>query len=612
MKKWKQRVLYSFSHMGIKNKTLLWVSSLIVVAMLIFIIVFLLIFNQKSKDDNAVYSKHLLTNTITSLDNYLDEVNAIANESNYNYYLQNYLISETDSEVSYSDLTNVRSMQDYEMSSKLFNYSLNSRTDVSSIMIFGQKSLLLYKSIYTYLSVVKDYSQYPWYQMARDNTTEPIITGPQTHEFLVGNTEPTISLSRAIRSYEDGSFLGVILIDLNLNQIDQICESVYTTNDMNLNILNQDGDLVYAKNDSSASPYSLSDTATLAQFNTMRKQANGESFIISLSGKDYQVVSVGMDRTGWTMVSLTPLSYLNQSMYQTLMLIILAVAAVLLIMIVSLNLILKKVVRPIIDLKKYMDLADEGNLTVGVEIQSRDETGMLARSFNKMLGRIDVLMKQVVVEQEEKRKYELQALQAQINPHFLYNTLDSIIWMAEMNNPNVVPMTEALAKLFRISLNKGNELISIVDEFEHVRNYLIIQSMRYNNKFDYDITIADEIRYCKTIKLIVQPVVENSIYHGMKEKPEKGRISIAAFRKNDCLVITVIDDGMGMDDQMCGKIMSQDAPASKKGGSGIAVKNVNERIRLHFGNQYGLSYSSIKGKGTIATLVLPIIETIIE
>jgi len=163
MKKWKQRVLYSFSHMGIKNKTLLWVSSLIVVAMLIFIIVFLLIFNQKSKDDNAVYSKHLLTNTITSLDNYLDEVNAIANESNYNYYLQNYLISETDSEVSYSDLTNVRSMQDYEMSSKLFNYSLNSRTDVSSIMIFGQKSLLLYKSIYTYLSVVKDYSQYPWY-----------------------------------------------------------------------------------------------------------------------------------------------------------------------------------------------------------------------------------------------------------------------------------------------------------------------------------------------------------------------------------------------------------------------------------------------------------------
>lgn len=482
---------------------------------------------------------------------------------------------------------------------------------MSSIMIFGQKSLLLYKSIYTYLSVVKDYSQYPWYQKARINTTEPIITGPQTHEFLVGNTEPTISLSRAIRSYEDGSFLGVILIDLNLNQIEQICESVYTSGGTNLSILNRDGDLVYVKDDTTAQPYSLSDKDTLKKLNSMRQKAGDQSFIIKLGGKDYQVVTVDMERTGWTIVSLTPLSYLNQSTNQTLAMIVIVVSFVLLIVIVSLNLILKKAVKPIIDLKKYMDLADEGNLTAGVEIQSKDETGMLAKSFNKLLGRIDVLMKEVVSEQEEKRKYELQALQAQINPHFLYNTLDSIIWMAEANNPNVVPMTEALAKLFRISLNKGNEFISIVDEFEHVRNYLIIQSMRYNNKFDYDLTIADEVRYCKTIKLIVQPVVENSIYHGIKEKAEKGRISISAFRENDFLMITVTDNGIGMDEQICENILGKNAVPSKNGGSGIAVKNVNERIKLHFGDQYGLTYTSVKGKGTVASLVLPIIENVI-
>lgn len=612
MKKWNVGRSHALRHMGIKNRTLLWVSGLITVALLIFIVVFILIFNQKVKEDNADYSHRLMTNMITSLDIYIDEVNAIANESNYNYYLQNYLFREKDNEEGYSDLTNVRSMQDYEMSAKLFNYSMNSRSDISSIMIFGNKSLLLYKSIYSYLSVVKDYSQYPWYQLAQENESKPIITGPQTHEFLVGNTEPTISLSRTIQSYEDGSFLGVILIDLNLNKIEEICGSVNANNDMNLCILNNQGELVYEENDVSASNYSFSDAAVLGDFQSAIQKAAGQNFTIDLGGKEYQVVSKSMAKTDWTILALTPLSNVNQSMYQILITIILVVAAVLLITIISLNTILKRVVKPIIDLKNYMDLADKGNLTVGVDIQSTDETGLLAKSFNRMLGRIDGLMKQVVSEQEEKRKYELQALQAQINPHFLYNTLDSIIWMAEMKNPDVVPMTEALAKLFRISLNKGNELISITDEFEHVRNYLVIQSMRYKNKFDYTLSIADEVRYCKTIKLIIQPVVENSIYHGIKEMKEKGRITIAAFRDEDCLVITITDNGIGMEENICDSILKKESQGAKNGGSGIAVKNVNERIKLHFGDKYGLSYVSTKDKGTIATLLLPIIENIIE
>jgi len=612
MKKWNAGRSHALRHMGIKNRTLLWVSGLITVALLIFIVVFILIFNQKVKEDNADYSHRLMTNMITSLDIYIDEVNAIANESNYNYYLQNYLFREKDNEEGYSDLTNVRSMQDYEMSAKLFNYSMNSRSDISSIMIFGNKSLLLYKSIYSYLSVVKDYSQYPWYQLAQENESKPIITGPQTHEFLVGNTEPTISLSRTIQSYEDGSFLGVILIDLNLNKIEEICGSVNANNDMNLCILNNQGELVYEENDVSASNYSFSDASVLGDFQSAMQKAGGQNFTIDLGGKEYQVVSKSMAKTDWTILALTPLSNVNQSMYQILITIILVVAAVLLITIISLNTILKRVVKPIIDLKNYMDLADKGNLTVGVDIQSTDETGLLAKSFNRMLGRIDGLMKQVVSEQEEKRKYELQALQAQINPHFLYNTLDSIIWMAEMKNPDVVPMTEALAKLFRISLNKGNELISITDEFEHVRNYLVIQSMRYKNKFDYTLSIADEVRYCKTIKLIIQPVVENSIYHGIKEMKEKGRIIIAAFRDEDSLVITITDNGIGMEENICDSILKKESQGAKNGGSGIAVKNVNERIKLHFGDKYGLSYVSTKDKGTIATLLLPIIENIIE
>ena len=196
-------------------------------------------------------------------------------------------------------------------------------------------------------------------------------------------------------------------------------------------------------------------------------------------------------------------------------------------------------------------------------------------------------------------------MQAQINPHFLYNTLDSIIWMAETQDSNIVPMTEALAKLFRISLNKGNEEILLKKELEHVNNYLIIQSMRYADKFTYDIQTEDHVENCHVIKLIIQPIVENCIYHGIKKKRGSGHISIRAFRQEKNLIIKVSDDGCGMTEEIRSKILSDEIEPENISGSGIGVRNVNERIQLRFGKEYGISYESEEGKGTTVTYVLP-------
>ncbi|PHV69664.1 hypothetical protein CS063_14675 [Sporanaerobium hydrogeniformans] len=606
LEKWREKQ----QHIGIKNRILLMVSGLIVLCLLVASGIFIGVFGKNIRKEHIIYTQKLLNHTNSQLNNYFDELGAIANEANYNYYLQNYLIAEKQNEQAgdYRYQLSKEYMKNFEMSLKLFSYPLNSRSDVSTVMIFGKERLLLKKSIYSSLNLIKDYSQYEWYQKAVANPQQLVILGPSEHDFLVGNTEPNISLSKVISSYEDGTFLGVILIDINLNRITEICNAVYNSNGGDLWILNEKGEVVYTQGELYRGMNDLREPKLITAINSALEKTKRDDFTIWRNGVKYQAVYRPILGTEWKLVHMTSIPALTNSMYKTTFFIVLLVMLLLIIIILVLNSLLIEIVKPIIHLKEHMDLADEGNLDVTVEIFRNDETGMLAKSFNGMLKRIKNLMAEVVNEQEDKRKYELQALQAQINPHFLYNTLDSIIWMAEAQNKNIVPMTEALAKLFRISLNRGSEFIGIQDELEHVRNYLIIQSMRYVDKFEYTITLSDEVRYCKTIKLILQPIVENCIYHGIKKKRGKGHVSIIAYKKADYLKVKITDDGNGMNENMCKDILVKASRFDNSSGSGIGVKNVNERIKLYFGEEYGITYTSELGVGTTAILTLPIIE----
>jgi len=595
-----------FINMGIKNRAFLYVGLLLVLSIMLAVGVFSVVFRQTALEDNAEYSRKRLENLSTHLESYFDEISAIANETNYNYYLQNYLANISEEDENIVNLQKGGSVRNYEMSTKIFNYALNNRTDVSSIMVFGKKKMLLYKSLYSYQNYVKDYSEYEWYQKAVENPRQSIITGPQVHEFLMGNTEQTISLSRMINSSENGSFAGVIVIDMNLNQIEEICDSSDMIEHGSLCILNGNGELVY-KTESADENYDLSKEETLKELRqTINTEEDVEKFV-ALGDGEYQIGREKMNAAGWTLISIIPKQSIMQSIHTTVLYLALTGILLNIVIVLALNSILNKVVQPISLLKKSMDEAEAENLKVRVSVAGRDEIGMLAKSYNKMMERIEYLMNQVVREQEEKRKFELQALQAQINPHFLYNTLDSIIWMAETKNDKVVPMTEALAKLFRLSLNKGNEFITLGQEMEHVQNYLLIQSMRYTDKFDYEIMIAEELRSCRTIKLLVQPIVENCIYHGIKKQKGKGKIQVFTYKEDGNIYIEVIDDGIGMTEEMCIHVLDRNTKAEKRMGSGMGVWNVNERIKLYFGEIYGLTFESKAGKGTKVTICLPVL-----
>ena len=229
----------------------------------------------------------------------------------------------------------------------------------------------------------------------------------------------------------------------------------------------------------------------------------------------------------------------------------------------------------------------------------------LGKSIKNMLGRIKVLMSDLVDEHNAKRKSEFDTLQSQINPHFLYNTLDIIVWMIENENSDkAVNIVTALAKFFRISLSKGKNIITVKDEVEHVRNYLMIQNMRFKNRFEYSIDVDEEVLSYSSLKLMLQPLVENAIYHGMEFMDGDGEIDVKVFKEDDSLYFTITDNGLGMSEDMVEILLSKDFVPSKK-GSGIGVKNVNERIKLYFGSEYGLKVESEPDEGTKITIHLP-------
>lgn len=230
------------------------------------------------------------------------------------------------------------------------------------------------------------------------------------------------------------------------------------------------------------------------------------------------------------------------------------------------------------------------------------EVEELSDSFGHMVGRIQRLMTTVREEEINLRKTELKALQAQINPHFLYNTLDSIAWMCERGkNADAVQMVHALARLFRISISRGHELIPIEKELQHAESYLLIQKFRYKNQFTYHFTVDESCLHCLCNKITLQPIIENAITHGLDLMVEPGHIEIEVCGDGDDVLFKVSDDGIGMSAEQVAELLKNE-PSDR---TGIGIKNVNDRLRIYFGPQYGLSIESVPDEGTTVTIRMP-------
>lgn len=267
----------------------------------------------------------------------------------------------------------------------------------------------------------------------------------------------------------------------------------------------------------------------------------------------------------------------------------------------------KSISQPIHQLCDMTKEVAAGNFQVSGPENTTEEIQILTENFEQMVKKISCLLENVKTEQNNLRKKELQLLQEQINPHFLYNTLDTIVWLSvDGQNDKVVQMVTALSAFFRTSLSQGENMIKIKDELKHVRSYLEIQQLRYEDIMEFSIDVPEDIQKYYILKITLQPLVENALYHGLKMQRTKGRIKIAAVDDEDHVYLTVEDTGIGMSPEQVESLnleMQKDHWENRTSGFGIV--NVNQRIKLHFGNDYGLIFESEPGSGTKVIIVVP-------
>lgn len=281
---------------------------------------------------------------------------------------------------------------------------------------------------------------------------------------------------------------------------------------------------------------------------------------------------------------------------------------------VSAVMIVSGIIQPISQLNQATEKIAQGDFNARAQADSDDEVAELAVSFNKMAGSMQSLINKVKEDERKMRKADLRLLQEQIQPHFLYNTLDTIVWLIESNEPDeAVTMVVTLSDFFREILSKGKEFISIKEEEKHISSYLQIQEMRYRDILEYDIQLDQVIYKYQILKLTLQPVVENALYHGIKYKRAKGCIHIHGEKEGDIIRLTVRDDGVGMDEDELEQLRQQIEKPCQETEKGFGLANVNERIHMYFGPEYGMKIQSQKGKGTTVEIVIPaILEAPVE
>jgi two-component system sensor histidine kinase YesM len=310
--------------------------------------------------------------------------------------------------------------------------------------------------------------------------------------------------------------------------------------------------------------------------------------------------------TGWKAVAVTPVSLLKVGMRSNRYIILLMMLLTMLAVLLLNRLISSRISSPIRRLTASIrDREVTAENVPKVYIGGSSEVRYLGMTLQRLLDRISDLMREIVIEQDEKRKSELDALQSQINPHFLYNTLDSIVWMVEgERNKDAVFMLTQLASLFRISLSKGRTVISMEDELRHALNYSNIQKVRFKDSFKITFDTDPEVNGCCTVKLIIQPIIENAIYYGVKDMEDEGEITVRSYVSGDDVYIEVTDNGYGIPEEDVETLLTECGRKHAR-GSGVGLINVHSRIQLRFGREYGLKIESEPDEGTKVTIHLP-------
>lgn len=544
---------------------------------------------QKTAEEHSVQLIHQVSN---SMDVYVETIEKMVNYIQLELQDTPFFTMETE------DAPGWESETDY-IRSVLENVA-NSHREVAGIFIATKEDLYVSTGM---SRISRDpFQNERWYREASENPEEIQLISVVTGRNIVTNRSYSIddvfSLAKAVQDPETGEVLGVILLDIRHDIIQSSINGVTIGEKGFVFVMDQEDNIVYT-------PVN----GIVYRVNPKWVKAM-ESMSVQIQGGSYQIRSELSPYTGWRTVGVFSMDEVMSSV-NTIVYILFTCVIISLVLVVIVSFKFSRTLtNPIFKLKRLMKQAESGDLTVRFNFEHNDEIGELGQSFNHMIARIDQLIQMVYVEQENKRTAEMKSLQEQIKPHFLYNTLDTISWMArDYDAEDIVRLVDALTNMFRIGLSHGKDIITVKEEITHVSNYLYIQKIRYKDKLNYVIHVDESLYAIEVPKLILQPLVENAIYHGVKAKRGGGTITITGVPEGENLVFTVQDDGAGMLQEKVEELnrrMSERSVLDEKKSFGLFY--IRERIQLCYGKGYGVHVESTLGEGTRVTITLPLYQ----
>lgn len=582
--------------MKIKKRKVSDIQSVIMAALSLMTVVIsvtigLLLYNRYEmliRQNDIKDTQNQLERLVNTVEQYLKDMRKISGSANYNI------------------------IQTFDVSSPEFNQQLSflydsNKDKIQSIALYDTEGELMAAEPVILQKKGVNAGQQPWFTKAMAEIENMHFSTPHIQNLFQDDAKRyhfVISLSRAVDVIDgDRPENGVLLVDLKYSYLEEMMNRM---NDSNRGryyyVCDGAGNLIYH-------PYYNKINRGLFRENTdivCTSEDGVYKKMRSEDGNKQTVIISTIAYTGWKMVGVVRQDARTDSLEQFRIYMVVIVIMLIMMLLLVNRIVSKKISSPILKLDASVRAYEAGEKP-DIYIGGSYEIRHLGNSIQSSYEEIERLMKEIMEEQNERRKSELAALQSQINPHFLYNTLESITWMIESGkNQDAVFMISELAKLFRISLSRGKTIISIKDELQHCRNYMNIQKYRYKERFETEYDISEEIYSFCTVKLILQPILENAIYYGVgdMDKDEDPRIVVRGWKQEQDIYIAVSDNGIGMRREDVENILTGNQKAIKH-GSGVGLINVHTRIRLMFGKKYGLIVESEPDEGTTVTIHLP-------
>ncbi|MDD6428084.1 MAG: sensor histidine kinase [Lachnospiraceae bacterium] len=586
------RIKDHFTYDGIQSIMMFTFAGLSVLIVIVLAIVFVMGFRSSAENEYISNAQVIVDETGRNLENHLLNLRHVSDTVSYN------ILSEND-------------VTQPQLEREIYLLYEANQSTIRSIALYNGSGSLLMSEPTANQKEDPDVTKQEWFYGAMREMENLYFSTPHVQDLFqdeAGKYHWVISMSRTIDITSGTSqATGVLLVDMNYSDVERTMEQINDSDNGAYYYLCDDtGNMIFH-------PYMAGFELNKRSEPTIKTAVSHGDGVhtVMAGGRLLHVVVRTIAYTGWKMVAVVPDSAIMKGSGASIWTILFFFTMVLMLALIVNRLAAKRISKPILELNESVKNLEASDMTAGADIYigGPSEIRHLGSTIQNSYEEIRRLMAEVVREERERRKNEMDALQSQINPHFLYNTLDSITWMIEGDrNEDASYMITQLARLLRISLSKGRTIIPLRDEISHARSYMNIQKYRYKDSFSVDYQLPEDYGNLCTVKLVIQPVLENAIYYGMEGMVDgDGEIMVKAEKRGDDLYISVTDNGCGMDEETVEGLLTDENRVHKH-GSGVGLLNVHNRIRLMFGDDYGLIIESEPDEGTCVTIHIPAIE----